>query len=262
MFIDSHCHLFYDDFKNDLSEVISRAINSGVKYFIVPATNHETARQAIELAEQYPSIFVSVGFHPLDLSEFSTDRLALIEKMILHPKVIAIGEIGIDYFYDRSPREYQKEIFSLQIELAIRTDLPIIVHTRDSVHDAVEIAVRYAKSYPEWRNKGKRGVFHCFTGDKAQAKTLFDSNFLISFPGPVTFKKSTMPDLIKEIGIENIMVETDSPYLTPVPFRGKRNEPSYIPLIAQKIADTLNISIEEVGRITTANAKKLFNLPI
>jgi TatD DNase family protein len=267
MFIDSHCHLFYDDFKNDLPEVISRAINSGVKYFIVPATNHETARQAIELAERYPSIFVSVGFHPLDLSEFTTERLAIIEKMIAHPKVIAIGEIGIDYFYDRSPREYQKEIFSLQIELAIRKNLPIIVHTRDSVQDAIDIAVRYAKSYPEWRNEGKfqggkRGVFHCFTGDAAQAKALFDSNFLISFPGPVTFKKSTMPDMIKEIGIENIIIETDSPYLTPVPFRGKRNEPSYIPLIAQKIADTVNISIEEVGRVTTANAKKLFNLPI
>ncbi len=262
MFIDSHCHLFYDDFKNDITDVITRANDAGVQYFIVPATNHETAKQAIMLAEQYPSIFVSVGFHPLDLKEFSTERLALIEGMIAHPKVIAIGEIGIDYFYDTSPREYQKEIFSFQIELAIRKNLPIIVHTRDSVQDAVDIVIRYAKSYPEWRIEGKRGVFHCFTGDAAQAKALFDSKFLVSFPGPVTFKKSTMPNLIKEIGIENIMVETDSPYLTPVPFRGKRNEPSYIPLIAQKIAETLDISIDEVARITTANAIKLFALPI
>ncbi|MDP1677140.1 MAG: TatD family hydrolase [Bacteroidota bacterium] len=262
MFIDSHCHLFYDDFKNDIADVISRANNAGVQYFIVPATNHETALQAIALAEKYPSIFVSVGFHPLDLKDFSTERLALIEEMVSHPKVVAIGEIGIDYFYDTSPREYQKEIFSLQIELAIRKNLPIIVHTRDSVQDAVDIALRHAKSHPEWRNQGKRGVFHCFTGDTVQAKALFDNNFLISFPGPITFKKSIMPDLIKEIGIEHVMVETDSPYLTPVPYRGKRNEPSYIPLIAQKIADTLNISIEEVGRVTTLNAKKLFNLPI
>ena len=262
MFIDSHCHLFYEDYKNDFDDVIARANDAGVKYFIVPATNHETAKHAIALADQYPSIFVSVGFHPLDLKEFSIERLALIEGMVLHPKVIAIGEIGIDYFYDTSPREYQKEIFSLQIELAIRKNLPIIVHTRDSVQDAIDIAIRYAKSYPEWRIEGKRGVFHCFTGDSGQAKALFDNNFLISFPGPVTFKKSTMPDLIKEIGIENIMVETDSPYLTPVPFRGKRNEPGYIPLIAQKIAETLDISIDEVARITTANAKNLFNLPI
>lgn len=261
MFIDSHCHLFYDDFKADFTEMIARAKSAEVHYFIVPATNHETAKQAIALAEQYPSIFVSVGFHPLDLKEFSAENFAQIEAMISHPKVVAIGEIGIDYFYDTSPREFQKEIFSLQIELAIRKNLPIIVHTRDSVQDAVNIAVRYAKSYPEWRNEGKRGVFHCFTGDAVQAKELFDNNFLISFPGPVTFKKSTMPELIKEIGIDNAMVETDSPYLTPVPFRGKRNEPSYIPLIAQKIADTLNIPIEEVARITTVNAKKLFNLP-
>ena len=262
MFIDSHCHLFYDDFKNDIADVIARANDVGVKYFVVPATNHETAKQAIALAEQYPSIFVSVGFHPLDLKEFSTDRLGLIEEMVSHPKVIAIGEIGLDYFYDTSPREFQREIFSLHIELAIRKNLPIIVHTRDSVQDAVDIAVRYAKSHPEWRNQGNRGVFHCFTGDAAQAKILFDNNFLISFPGPVTFKKSTMPDLLQEIGIENVMVETDSPYLAPVPFRGKRNEPSYIPLIAQKVAETLNISIDEVARITTANAVKLFNLPI
>jgi len=262
MFIDSHCHLFYDDYKNDFAEVIARANAAGVQYFIVPATNHETAQQAIALADQYPSIFVSVGFHPLDLKEFSPERMTMIEGMTSHPKVVAIGEIGIDYFYDTSPREYQKEIFSLQIELAIRKNLPIIVHTRDSVQDAVDIALRYAKSHPEWRNQGNRGVFHCFTGDARQAKELFENNFLISFPGPITFKKSTMPDLIKEIGIENVMVETDSPYLTPVPFRGKRNEPSYIPLIVQKIAETMNVSVEEVGRITTANAKKLFNLPI
>lgn len=262
MFIDSHCHLFYDDFTIDFAEVIERAHAAGVKYFIVPATNHKTAQQAIALAEQYPSIYASVGFHPLDLKEYSNERLNLIEEMLSHPKVVAVGEIGIDYFYDTSPREYQKEIFSLHIELAIKNNLPIIVHTRDSVQDAIDIAVRYALNSPEWRIEGKRGVFHCFTGDASQAKALFDNNFLISFPGPITFKKSVMPDLLKEIGIKHVMIETDSPYLTPVPFRGKRNEPSYIPLIAQKIADTLDISIDEVGRITTANCKKLFALPI
>jgi TatD DNase family protein len=262
MFIDSHCHLFYDDFKDDIADVIARANAAGVQYFIVPATNHDTARQAIALAEKYPSIFVSVGFHPLDLKEYSDERLNQIEEMVLHPKVIAIGEIGIDYFYDTSPREFQKEIFSLQIELAVKKDLPIIVHTRDSVQDAIDIALHFAKGNPNWKKSGKRGVFHCFTGDAKQANDLFDNGFLVSFPGPVTFKKSGMPDVIKEIGIQNIMVETDSPFLTPVPFRGKRNEPQYIPLIGQKIADTLNIPIEEVARITTANAKKLFHLPI
>ena len=262
MFIDSHCHLFYTDFNDDLPAVIERAQNAGVMYFVVPATNHETAEQAIALAEKYPSIFVAVGFHPLDLKEYTNERLKSIEELTSHSKVVAIGEIGIDYFYDTSPREYQKEIFSRQIELAIAKNLPIIVHTRDSVQDAIDIVVKYSQMNPEWKKEGKRGVFHCFTGDTSQAKTLFEHQFLVSYPGPITFKKSTMPDVLKEIGLKNIMVETDAPFLTPVPYRGKRNEPSYVPLIAQKIAEILGVSIDEVGDKTTANAIGLFDLPI
>lgn len=262
MFIDSHCHLFYPDFKDDISAVIERAQNAGVNYFIVPATNHETATEAIHLAEQFPSIYAAVGFHPLDLEHYSDERLKIIEELASHPKVVAVGEIGIDYFYDTSPREYQKEIFARQIELAIRKNLPIIVHTRDSAQDAIDIVVQYARKNPDWKKSGKRGVFHCFTGDVKQASILFEHRFLVSFPGPVTFKKSAMPDVIKEIGLAHMMVETDSPFLTPVPYRGKRNEPSYIPLIAQKIAETLNVSIDDVAQKTTANAVELFQLPI
>ncbi len=262
MFIDSHCHLFYEDFRDDLPNVIARANDAGVKYFVVPATNHETAQQAIQLADKYPTIFVAVGYHPLDLNQFSEEGMDRIEGLSSHPKVVAIGEIGIDYFYDTSPRAYQKKIFARQIELAIRKDLPIIVHTRDSVQDAIDIVVQSVHKNPQWKINGKRGVFHCFTGDAQQALTLFEHNFLVSFPGPITFKKSTMPDVVKEIGLNNIMVETDSPFLTPVPNRGKRNEPSYIPLIAQKIAETLGISVEEVGKRTSENAIGLFQLPI
>ncbi|MFA6469793.1 MAG: TatD family hydrolase [Bacteroidota bacterium] len=261
MFIDSHCHLFYQDYKDDLPEVIRRAQAAGVDMFIVPATNYETAQQAAALADRYPSVYFAVGFHPLDLKEYSDERLESLAAMTSHPKVVAIGEIGIDYFYDTSPREYQREIFTRQIELAIRKDLPIIVHTRDSVQDAIDIVVRCANQHPQWKSSGKRGVFHCFTGNAQQANVLFDHGFLVSFPGPVTFKKATMPDVIRQIGLTNIMVETDSPYLTPVPFRGKRNEPSYIPLIGQTIAQALNVSIEEVALRTTANAKLLFHLP-
>lgn len=262
MFIDSHCHLFYDDFQNDLPEVLARAYDANVKYFVVPATNYETAQKAIDLAEKYPSIFVAVGFHPLDLKEFTVERLCIVEEMVSHPKVIAIGEIGIDYFYDTSPREYQKEIFSLQIELAIKKNLPIIVHTRDSVQDAIDIVVQHVQKNPHWKSDSKRGVFHCFTGNETQAKTLFENDFMVSFPGPITFKKSTMPDVVKAIGIDNILVETDSPFLTPIPHRGERNEPSRIPLIGMKIAEILNISVEQVANITTENAIKLFKLPI
>jgi TatD DNase family protein len=262
MFIDTHCHLFYEDFKNDIADVIKRANDVGVNAFVVPATNHETAKEAIQLAERFSNFFVCVGFHPLDLKEYSEENFKVIEELASHPKVVAIGEIGIDYFYDTSPRDFQKEIFTLQIEFAVRKNLPIVVHTRDSVQDAIDIAVQYSKKHPQWKKEGKRGVFHCFTGDAQQAQTLFENNFLVSYPGPVTFKKSTMPQVVKEIGIENIMLETDSPFLTPVPYRGKRNEPSYIPLIAQKISEIMNVLIEEVAKKTTANAKDLFNLPL
>ena len=261
MFIDTHCHLFYEDFASDIADVIARAHDVGVDTFVVPATNHETARQAIQLAEQFPSVYAAVGFHPLDLHHYSKENFKIVEALISHPKVVAVGEIGIDYFYDTSPRDRQKEIYRTQIEFAIGKDLPIIVHTRDSVEDAVEIAIRYGQQHPNWKANGKRGVFHCFTGDAATARKLFENGFLLSYPGTVTFKKTTVLDTVKEIGVSHLMLEIDSPFLTPAPHRGKRNEPSYIPLIAQTIAETLNISVEEVARQTSANAKLLFNLP-
>lgn len=262
MFIDSHCHLFYEDYQDDLPDVITRANDAGVKQFIIPATNHQTAAEALRLAERFSGIYATVGFHPLDLKEYSDDRLKEIEELSYHPKVVAIGEIGIDYFYDTSPREYQKEIFIRQIELAVRRDLPIVVHTRDSVQDAIDIVTELTQKSPQWKKDGKRGVFHCFTGDAAQARQLFSIGFLVSFPGPITFKKGTMVDVVREIGLENVMVETDSPFLTPVPYRGTRNEPAYIPLIAQKIADTLRVSVDVVAAATTKNAHALFGMEI
>ena len=261
MFIDSHCHLFYEDYKEDLPAVLKRAEDAGVQRFIVPATNHETARRAVDLAEQYDSIYACVGFHPLDLEHYSEENLASVEQLLSHPKVVAVGEIGIDYFYDTSPRDFQREIFAMQIDIAAKHGLPIVVHTRDSVQDAVDIVVAAVHKHPQWRDKGKRGVFHCFTGSADQATTLFDHRFLVSYPGPITFKKNdVMAQTLGEIGIENIMVETDSPYLTPVPYRGKRNEPSYIPLIARKISEILSIPVEEVEKKTTENVYSLFLL--
>jgi TatD DNase family protein len=267
MFIDSHCHLFYEDFNADVDDVIARANDAGVAVFVVPATNHETARQAIELAERYPNLFVCAGFHPLDLEHYSEAHFAEIREMLGHPRVVAVGEIGIDYFYDRSPKEFQKEVFSRHIDLAIEHNLPIVVHTRDSVQDAIDMVLHHVGRHPEWMSgigvsTRKRGVFHCFTGTAEQARTLFDHRFLVSFPGPLTFKKSGMPEVLKEIGLDNVMIETDSPFLTPVPYRGKRNEPSYVILVAQKIAEVLDMPIDEVARITSGNAVRLFNLPI
>ena len=267
MYIDSHCHLFYEDFTADVGDVIARANDAGIGALVVPATNHDTARQAIVLAEKFPNLFVCAGFHPLDLEHYSEEHFAAVREMLGHPRVVAGGEIGIDYFYDRSPKEFQKEVFSRHIDLAIEHDLPIVVHTRDSVQDAIDIVLQHVARNPEWMSGNgvslrKRGVFHCFTGSAEQARALFEHRFLVSFPGPLTFKKSGMPDVVKEIGIDNVMIETDSPFLTPVPYRGKRNEPSYVILVAQKMAEILNIPIDEVASVTSRNAIQLFNLPI
>ncbi len=260
MFFDTHAHLFYEDFNNDIDEVIQRAIDSGVRYFVVPGTNIETSRKAIELSEKFPTLYAAVGFHPLDLETYAEEKLSEIEILAKHPKVVAIGEIGIDYFYNYSPREMQKNVFRKQIELAIKLNLPIIVHTRDSVSDAIEIVVDYALYFNEWRSGNKKGVFHCFTGTYEDFQRLNNSGFMVSYPGPVTFKKSAMTDTVKAIGYQNIMLETDSPYLTPAPHRGKRNEPSNVPIIAQKISEICGAPIEEVARTTTENAFSFFNI--
>ena len=261
MYIDSHCHLFYDDFTVDLADVLARAEAAGVTKCVVPATNYKTALQSLALADRYPALSVSIGFHPLDLEHFCEEDFEKLKKLATHPKVVAIGEIGLDYFYDTSPREYQKEIFIRQIEFAVQKDLPIIVHTRDSMEDAIEIVTGIAREHGQWKREGIRGVFHCFTGSAEQANILIENRFYVSFPGPITFKKNeVMAKTVKAIGIEHIMLETDAPFLTPVPFRGKRNEPSYIPLIAQKISEITGVSAEEIARQTTANAKRLFTL--
>ncbi len=261
MFIDSHTHLFYPDFQNDIQEVIQRANDVGVTKFIVPGTNLDTSKQAIELAEKQNGVFACVGFHPLDTMQASDVLLQEIERLSLHPKVVAIGEIGLDYFYDSAPRDVQSDLFAAQIDIAVRRNLPIVVHTRDSMLDAITIVEKKVAEHPTWKQNNLRGVFHCFSGTAEEAERLFALQFLVSFPGIVTFKKSTSPELLQRIGISKIMVETDSPYLTPAPYRGKRNESSHIPLIAQKIAEICDTTIEHVASTTTANACRLFQLP-
>jgi TatD DNase family protein len=268
-FIDSHTHLFYSDFKDDITDIIDRAHEAGVEYFIVPGTNLETSKEAIALAEKYKSVYAAVGFHPLDLQEFNSNSLQDIELLSEHDKVVAIGEIGLDYHYDTHPRDLQRDVFKSQIEIAARRNLPIIVHTRESMDDAVavaESAVRENKSWmsqkivPNSRFPAWKGVFHCFSGTAETANRLFGQGFLVSFPGMVTFKNSPAVAVLKSIGYDHTMVETDAPYLTPVPYRGKRNEPAYIPIIGQKVADVCNATLEDVARTTTYNAKKLFSI--
>ena len=269
MFIDSHAHLFYPDYKDDIDEVIRRAKEAGVTFFVVPGTNVETSRAAIALAERYPSVYACVGLHPLDLANANKASLKEIEELSQHKKVVAIGEIGLDYYYDTTPKPQQQAMYRAQIEIAVRRNLPIVVHTRDSMADAVAIVEEMVRSNEDWRRQpatsnshaaASKGVFHCFSGDVQTARRLFTLGFLVSYPGIVTFKNSATLPTLKAIGYDHIMLETDSPYLTPVPNRGKRNEPSYIPEIARKIAEVCGANINDVARTTTYNAKRLFTI--
>jgi len=266
MFIDSHAHLFYSDFQSDLDEVLERARSAGVDAIVVPGTTAETSREAVELAGRFPWIHACVGYHPHEASEAGEKELSAVKELSQTPGVVAIGEIGLDFHYDLSPRERQREVFERQISLAIERNLPIVVHTRESTDESIETVKRLCGEHPEWRNdgngsvKGARGVFHCFTGSAEQARELFSLGFFVSFPGIVTFKNSPVLKTLEAIGYDSILLETDSPFLTPVPFRGKRNEPSYIPFIANKIAEVLHATPGVVAERTAANTRQLFSL--
>lgn len=269
MYIDSHAHIFYEEYRDDLEDVLRRAVDAGVETVIVPGTSADTSREAVELAERHDCVYACVGIHPHEAGKTDDASLVEIESMSRHRKVVAIGEIGLDYFYDFSPRERQMEVLNVQLDIAVRRNLPAVLHTRDSMLDTMQAVKQAVARAPQWRNvkKGKggvsgtRGVFHCFTGTAAEARSLFSLGFFVSFPGIVTFRNSPVAAVLKDISWENILLETDSPYLTPVPFRGKRNEPSNIPLIANKIAELCQTSPAIVGEQATINTRMLFSLP-
>jgi TatD DNase family protein len=266
MFIDSHAHLFFADFGPDLADVLKRAQDAGVERIIVPGTDLETSREAVALAERFRMIYACVGFHPHEARNADGTALEEIEKLSFHERVAAIGEIGLDYHYDFSPRDVQREVFSFQIDLARRRELPVVIHTREAEEDTMKIVEEKVHKGVWMRESGRpNGVFHCFPGDEQMARTVIGWGFRISIPGPVTFagtpkKPNTMAGVAAVIPLEHILLETDSPYLSPVPYRGKRNEPSRIPLIAGKIAELRGVTTEEVGRSTSAASRTLFGI--
>jgi TatD DNase family protein len=262
-YIDSHAHLFHEDYNNDLESVLNRTKDAGVKYCIVPGIDLKSSREAITLAEKNETIFACIGIHPHEAAKATDKDLEIIEELTSHQKVVAIGEIGLDYHYNFSPRDRQKEIFTLQVEIAIRQNLPIVVHTREATSDVFAIIQNAVNDHPLWKTTittPKRGVFHCFPGTAEEAGVLRELGFYVSYPGIVTFKNSESLEIVKQIGVQNILLETDSPYMTPVPFRGKRNEPANIVYIGRKIAEALYITEEEVARITSENTIGLFGL--
>jgi TatD DNase family protein len=254
MFIDTHSHLFYPNFEDDLDEVIQRARNSGVDFILVPATDLATAKEVTNLTEKYDMIYGAVGIHPHETKDWDSSLLNEIESLASHKKIVAIGEIGLDYFYDYSPKEKQIEAFKSQIDLALKLDLPIIVHNRDSDEDMMEIINSYCGT-------GLKAQFHCFNGSLRDAKELMHMGYMISFTGNITFKNADeLREVLKNVRIDQLLLETDTPFLTPVPFRGKRNEPAYVKYIAEQVAKAHKLSIEEVGRITSFNAFRIFGI--
>jgi len=254
MFIDTHTHLFYPNFEGEADKVIERAVQSGVDYMIVPGTDLATSLQAIELAGKYDNVYASVGVHPHDSKDWNDSIIEKLEELAKNKKVVAVGEIGLDYYYDFSPRDIQIKAFESQIQLALKLNLPIIVHNREANNDVMNLARKY-------KDSGLRAQYHCFAGSIADARELVEMHHYISFPGIVTFKNAeSVRNVLSRIAIENLLLETDSPFMTPVPHRGERNEPAYIKLIAEKIAEIHHLTLQDVGKATSYNAFKLFGI--
>lgn len=254
-FIDTHSHIYLEEFNNDRFESIDRAIQKGVKKILLPNVDSNTIDAMLRLSDAYPeNCFPMMGLHPTSVRENVEDELAIVERLLKEKKIIAIGEIGIDLYWDKSFIHEQEEAFKYQINLAKKYDLPIVIHSRDSFDELFNILDKQCSD-------GLHGVFHCFSGTEKQAqKIVSEYGFKLGIGGVITFKNSGLDNALKNVGLEHLILETDAPYLAPMPYRGKRNEPAYIPLIAKKLSEVKKISLDEIAEITTQNAKELFNL--
>ncbi|MDC0881527.1 TatD family hydrolase [Candidatus Marinimicrobia bacterium] len=250
MLIDTHCHLFFDELKEDLSSVLKRAADLGVTKFICVGTNIEDSKESYNLALDYENIFSTAGVHPHDTEGVAENYIDELYNLLNNKKVVAVGEIGLDYFKELSDISVQKKIFAEQLELAQKINKPIVFHNRDSDDDIINTLSEFPNVY---------GVAHCFSSTYDVAKKLIDMGFYISFSGNLTFKNSHLPDVAKRLPIDRLLVETDSPFLSPVPHRGKTNEPGRARFVADVLARLHNLSINEVAQITTTNAKAIFN---
>jgi len=253
-FVDTHSHIYLSDFDEDRSAVIDEASRSGISKILLPNVDSSTIGPLLRLSESYPNLCLPMmGLHPTSVNESVEDELSIVEKLLKENTFIAIGEIGIDLYWDKTFFAEQAEAFRVQVGLAKKYNLPIVIHSRDSFGELFQLMD--ALYTPELK-----GVFHCFTGTESQAnKIVHDYGFKLGIGGVLTFKNSGLADQIKNIDLEHLLLETDAPYLTPAPHRGKRNKPEYIPLIAEKLAAVKGVSIKQIGEITTQNAKELFN---
>ncbi len=249
MYIDTHCHLSKEDY-DDIDLVIKENISAGVNKIIVSGCDENTIYEAIELSKKYDCIYITIGYHPDQVDDVTEEKLIKLKELLKLPKVVGIGEIGLDYHWVKDNKDKQKQLFEKQLKIAEELNIPVVIHSRDATEDTINIL----------KNYNVVGDIHCFSGSVEVARTYVSMGYKIGIGGVVTFKNSNLYKVVEDIGIENIILETDAPYLAPTPFRGKKNSSKYIPFIAEKIGEILNISSEEVGKITSKNATQLFDL--
>ncbi|GAB3412447.1 TatD family hydrolase [Niabella aquatica] len=254
MFIDTHAHIYSEQFLIDKSEFLKRALAAKVTTIMMPAIDSQThsAMLAMEASEPV-TCFAMMGLHPCSVNAGFKQELDIIKQFLAQRDFIAIGETGLDFYWDLTFKQQQYAAFEQQMEWAVTYNIPVVIHSRNSTKECIKLVSGHI-------SRGLRGVFHCFGGDLEEAEAIAGMGFYMGIGGVLTFKKSGLDEVIKKIGLDKVVLETDAPYLAPVPYRGKRNEPSYIPFIGHKLAEVMEIPVEEVAAVTTANAKKLFGL--
>jgi len=258
MFIDTHAHLNYPDIVKNIDEILARALDAGVESIIIPATTYKTSIEIIELAQKHNMLYAAVGIHPTELKDFEESHLPGIEELAKEPKVVAVGEIGLDYYWEPYDKELEVMILTEQLRIAKRCGLPVILHNRKSTEGLMRIIKE------EYDGGKLKGQFHSFSAGLDEARECIEMGFYISFTGNITYKPNEGTliayDIVKNTAAKHLLLETDTPYLPPMPYRGKQNEPAYVKHTAAKIAELKEISVEELGRVTTENAKRLYGI--
>ena len=252
--IDTHTHLYANAFTNDIAEVIQRAEKEGVEKFYLPSIDSGSTAALMALEERWPDRCIGMmGLHPTSVKEDYESELKGVEEWLGRRRWVAVGEIGLDFYWDRTFEKEQYDAFHRQIEWALHYDIPIVIHSRDSMQGSIGVVREHQKG-------GLRGIFHCFGGDAVSARAIVDLGFYLGIGGVLTYKNSGLPLALQDIGLEHLVLETDAPYLSPVPFRGKRNESAYLKYVVARLAEVKGVEEEEVARVTTRNAQKIFGI--
>jgi TatD DNase family protein len=250
--IDTHCHIYLEEFDPDRSKVVSEAEKEGVSRILMPAIDSKSHQNMLQIETQYAGkCYSMMGLHPGSVNANWQPEMEIVEKYLEKRRFYALGEIGLDFYWDLTYKNEQFEVFRRQIDLALKYSIPIVIHSRNSIEECIQMVAEY-------KNKNLRGIFHCFTGTLEQANRITDLGFYLGIGGVVTFKNSGLDKVMENVNLDDVVLETDAPYLAPVPFRGKRNECSYIKYVAQKLAEIKKISVEKVAEATTINAEKIF----